>query len=604
MRSSLIRKLRQVLLPPESPQELFLRTLYHRLNASPFFVRRQIRRAIASYPEWRQRQDAQIFLSPEKPDHLPAVTFLLSIAPGEEDSALTTLDSLIALRGAGWQVYPVITSRVDPAAYKARAAIDGRLRSPLLLNELTFGGLPKLAADFVVFCRAGDVFHPAFLERFHTALVTAPDSAVYYTDCEHTREGSSDNLPFFKPSASSPELMLSLNYLSRGVIRTASLSGLSINLSESIDPMDMEFAILLSLLAQSAPMQHIPAVLVSLSPLTRPVTNQSAEIIAAHYRELGMSDVNVASKGESYRVNWNFGDPSVSLIILNQNHADWLRNLIDSIFKLTDYPSYSIIVVDNQSTQAELLAYYAELETNERVQVIHYDRPFNYSEAINIGVSHSSADVVVLLNNDMQVTDPRWLRELTQWALHPGIGVVGGKLLHRDRSIQHAGIVLGMNGFIGHLYLNAPEHYHGLAGCVDWYRNFYALTGACQAIRRDLFHSVGGYDERFRLAFGDIDFCLRVVKAGLRNLYNPYAVLTHFEGGSRGYETPVKDILLGYDELLPWLEQDDPYFSPNLTYEPIPACATDQGGVDARLANILRRKEALLSGGSVPKESA
>ena len=107
---------------------------------------------------------------------------------------------------------------------------------------------------------------------------------------------------------------------------------------------------------------------------------------------------------------------------------------------------------------------------------------------------------------------------------------------------------------------------------------------------------MGGYDERFRLAFGDIDFCLRVIKAGLRNLYNPNVVMTHFEGGSRGYETPVKDILLGYDELLPWLERDDPYFSPNLTYEPIPACAPDQGGVGARLDNIQRRKQALLTG--------
>ncbi len=596
MRSSLIRKLRKVLLPPESPQELFLRTLYHRLNASPFFVKRQIRRAEASYPAWRRRQDAQILLPPEKPDHLPAVTFLLSIAPGEEGSALATLDSLIALRGDGWQVQPVVTAGVDLAAYQAQAAVGGRLRSPLQSSELTLTSLQELAADFVVFCRAGDVFQPAFLEHFHTALEIAPDSALYYTDCEFKRAGSSDYLPFFKPSANSPELMLSFNYLSRGFIRTASLSGLSINQKEFVDAMDMEYAVQLSLLAQSAPLQHIPAVLVRLSTLTRQVADQSTEVIAAHYRNLGMSDVNVAENGVSYRVNWRIGNPSVSLIILNQNHADWLRNLIDSIFTHTEYPNYSIIVVDNQSTQADLLAYYTELETNERVEVVHYDRPFNYSEAVNIGVAHSSADVVVLLNNDMQVTDPRWLRELTQWAMLPGIGVVGGKLLHRDRSIQHAGIVLGMNGFIGHLYLNAPEHYHGLAGSVDWYRNFYALTGACQAIRRDVFQSVGGYDERFRLAFGDIDFCLRVIKAGLRNLYNPNVVMTHFEGGSRGYETPVKDILLGYDELLPWLERDDPYFSPNLTYEPIPACSADQGGVGARLDNIQRRKQALLTG--------
>lgn len=595
MRSSLVRKLRQVLLPPESPQELFLRTLYHRLNASPFFVRRQINRAEASYKAWSQEQYAPQTLSVEIPEPLPVVIFLFSIAPGEEQSARATIDSLIALRCDGWQVQPVATAGVDLTAYQARSTVDGRLHQPLELDVLTLTALPELAADFVVFCRAGDVFHPALLDRFHAALAVAPVSALYYTDCEHALAGSASYVPFFKPAASSPELMLSFNYLSRGFVRTTSLAGLRTRCTEFSDLLDMEYALLLELLSQSMPMQHIPAVLVRLSPLPPRGKDKRAEFIAAHYRDLGMSSISVTGSDESHRVNWDFGNPSVSLIILNQNHADWLRNLIDSIFTLTDYHNYSIIVVDNQSSHADVLAYYRELQSNERVQVVHYDCPFNYSEAINIGVGHSGADVVVLLNNDMQVTDSGWLRELVQWTMHPGIGVVGGKLLHRDRSIQHAGIILGMNGFIGHLYLNAPEHYHGLAGSVDWYRNYYALTGACQAIRRDLFHLVGGYDERFRLAFGDIDFCLRVVKTGLRNLYNPNVVMTHFEGGSRGYETPVQDILLGYEELLPWLEKDDPYFSPNLTYEPIPACAADGGGVDARLANIQNRKQALLS---------
>lgn len=602
MRSSLVRKLRQVFLPPESPQELFLRTFYHRLNASPFFVKRQIRRAETSYQAWHQQEDAQQSLSVDRPDPLPNVTFLLSIGPEEERPALATIDSLCSLRSGGWQVRPVVSKGVDMAAYQDRTKFDARLHQPLELNERALIALTELSADFVVFCRAGDVFHPALLDHFHAALAGAPNSAVYYSDCEFVQAGSTLFKPFFKPAASSPELMLSQNYLSRGFIRVDALKEVRVTCANDTHPLDLEYALLLGLIAQAVSMQHIPAVLVRLSSLSSLGEDHRAEIIAAHYQDLGMRSVKVEVSGESHRVNWDGGNPSVSLIILNQNHADWLRNLIDSIFSLTDYLNYSIIVVDNQSTQADVLAYYRELAGNDRVQVVHYDRPFNYSEAINIGVAHSSAEVVVLLNNDMQVSDPGWLRELVQWAMHPQIGVVGGKLLHRDHSIQHAGIILGMNGFIGHLYLNSPEHYHGLAGSVDWYRNFYALTGACQAIRRELFHSVGGYDERFRLAFGDIDFCLRVVKAGLRNLYNPYAVLTHFEGGSRGYETPVKDILLGYEELLPWLEQDDPYFSPNLTYEPIPSCTADRGGVDVRLANILRRKQALLAGANPPKD--
>jgi len=182
---------------------------------------------------------------------------------------------------------------------------------------------------------------------------------------------------------------------------------------------------------------------------------------------------------------------------------------------------------------------------------------------------------------------------MVRWACQPEIGVVGAKLLHKNRSIQHAGIILGMNGFIGHLYLNAPEHYHGLAGSADWYRNFYALTGACQAMRRNVFNQVGGYDPRFRLAFGDIDFCLRVIKEGYRNLYTPFAQLIHFEGSSRGYSTPTGDILFGYHELKSWLEADDPYFSPNLTYTPIPKCNTGHRTANDRLERIEQRKRSI-----------
>ena len=387
--------------------------------------------------------------------------------------------------------------------------------------------------------------------------------------------------------------MLSINYLSRAFLRASALADVHMGFP---DLMSLEYDLDLRLMKQDSVFHHIPRVLVSTPDLYPVREGARVDLLTSFFAQQGLDEVVIQSSAAQTRVTWNFGAPSVSLIVLSQNHGGWLRNLVDSIFTLTDYPNYSMIIVDNRSDEPDVQAFYEELKGNPRVEVVHYDQSFNYSEAINLGVSHSTAEVVVLLNNDMLVMDKGWLRELAQWAVHPGIGVVGAKLLHRNRTIQHAGIVLGMNGFIGHLYLNAPEHYHGLAGSVDWYRNFYAITGACQAIRRDLFHLVGGYDERFRLAFGDIDFCLRVVEAGYRNLYNPFARLIHFEGGSRGYETPVKDILLGYDELLPWLEKDDPYFSPNLTYDPIPLCNLNASGVDERLLNIENRKKALESG--------
>jgi hypothetical protein len=126
----------------------------------------------------------------------------------------------------------------------------------------------------------------------------------------------------------------------------------------------------------------------------------------------------------------------------------------------------------------------------------------------------------------------------------------------------------------GHIYLNAPEHYQGLFGSVDWYRDYQALTGACQMMRREVFNEVGGYDEGYKIAFGDIDFCLRVHQAGYRNIYTPFATLFHYEGRSRGYTTPQGDILRGYSKMNSALMEGDPYFSPNLSYTRIPKCVT------------------------------
>jgi len=190
----------------------------------------------------------------------------------------------------------------------------------------------------------------------------------------------------------------------------------------------------------------------------------------------------------------------------------------------------------------------------------------------------------------MEVIDPHWLAELAQWAMVPEIGVVGARLLRANHTIQHAGIIIGLNGYAGHIYLNAPEYYLGLFGSADWYRNFLAVTGACQMVRRDLFNEVGGYDGGFRLAFGDIDFCLRIHKKGYRNLYTPFVNLFHYEGKARGFDTPVEDIQRGYDKLDPYLYDNDQYYSPNLSYTRIPQCIIPDKYTEERMKLIEERK--------------
>ena len=585
--------IRSKFLPPESPQELFLRTIYHRLQAMPFFVRRQIRQARASYQPWLTSRSLEPL--PAGFEAQPAVTFLVAVKPGDEANLARTLDSLIALSLPRWEAVPVREGQGWLNIHPDFTS-DTRIRAVMTAAEVRNAWYPVARGGFLVFCAAGDEFIDATLDHFYQALHTNPDADIYYSDCEYQPVESSEYRPFFKPTAVSPELMYSINYLSRAFLRVSTLNEQISAVDYSDGLLAGEYKLLLQLLASKTPACHIARVLLRQTGLSKTNLDAMSDRIRAHYDDQGYKNAAVTGSGETRRLNWDFGEPSVSLIILNRDHGAWLKSLLTSIFTLTDYSNFTVIIVDNDSTEPEVRGIYDRLAFNPRVSVVPYEKTFNYSEAINIGVSYSETDVIVLMNNDMRVTQPGWLGELVQWALHPEIGVVGAKLLHRNRSIQHAGIILGMNGFIGHLYLNAPEHYHGLAGSADWYRNFYAITGACQAMRRDLFNQVGGYDERFRLAFGDIDFCLRVAGAGYRNLYNPHSQLTHFEGGSRGYETPVKDILLGYVELRPWLEVDDPYFSPNLTYTPIPRANDNPNAINERLLRIENRKRSLVSG--------
>jgi GT2 family glycosyltransferase len=294
------------------------------------------------------------------------------------------------------------------------------------------------------------------------------------------------------------------------------------------------------------------------------------------------------------RFSWKIDSPSLAIIILTKNNFRFLKSLIPELLAQPYDGQCSLHIVDNGSDDPSTLAYYQHIQQDSTITIIPYPHPFNYSEAINLGVANSDSDLVLLLNDDMAVMDETWLSQLAQWAIRPDVGVVGAKLLRKNQTIQHAGIILGLTGFMGHIYLNAPEHYNGLFGSADWYRNYLAITGACQMIRRAVFEEVGGYDLAFQLAFGDIDFCIKVHERGYQNIFTPFARIYHYEGSSRGYQTPVDDVLRGYDQLETYLVEGDPFFSPNLNYTRIPNCLVEKHSEDERAQEIKARKNFYL----------
>jgi len=229
--------------------------------------------------------------------------------------------------------------------------------------------------------------------------------------------------------------------------------------------------------------------------------------------------------------------PLVSIVIPTRDRHDLLHKCIDSILKFTEYENYEILIVDNESSEAQTLLYFEELKKYQNIKIIEYHYPFNFSAINNFGVDHAQGEVVVLLNNDVEIISKHWLTEMVEHALRPEIGAVGAMLYYDDDRIQHAGVILGIGGVAGHSHKYFSKGMFGYFSRLKIIQNYAAVTGACLAVKKSLYEAVGGLDqENLSVAFNDVDFCLKLQEKGYRNLWTPYVELYHHESKSRGLE--------------------------------------------------------------------
>ncbi len=201
----------------------------------------------------------------------------------------------------------------------------------------------------------------------------------------------------------------------------------------------------------------------------------------------------------------------------------------------TDYPNLEIVIADNDSREPSTLQYLEEVVEDPRVRVVRWPHPFNYSAINNFAAGFANGQLLCLLNNDIEIVEPDWLTEMVREILQPGVGAVGARLLYPDRSIQHAGVAIGIGNAAGHAHRALPEGAPGYFAQALIARGASAVTGACLLVQKRSFEAVGGLDEvRLAVAYNDVDFCLKLRKLGLRNIYTPAATLIHHESKSRG----------------------------------------------------------------------
>ena len=385
------------------------------------------------------------------------------------------------------------------------------------------------------------------------AIAAFPEAGLVYSDEDKLGpEGQREN-PNFKPDWNH-DLCLAQNLVCHLCAIRSSLMRRIGGLRPGFEgAQDHDLVLRLAEQLQARQIVHIPHVLyhwrmhagsTAAGAEAKPYAQEAGRRAVQEHLQRSGSTATVQSVGSGrYRVHWPLPEalPLVSIIIPTRNQLGLLRQCIQTLDQLTDYPNRELIVIDNGSDDADALAYLHTLAARPAVRVLRDPSPFNYSALNNLAAAQAKGSLLALLNNDIEVIDGGWLREMVSQALRPGVGAVGAKLLYPDRTIQHGGVILGTDrgdgfgGVAGPAQKGLARKAGGYAGRAVLAQSFSAVTAACLVLRKAHFDAVGGFDaEHLAVTYNDVDLCLRLREAGLSNVWTPYAELIHHESISRG----------------------------------------------------------------------
>jgi FkbM family methyltransferase len=501
----------------------------------------------------------------------PLVSFLICGA-GDRANLLRTLKSIHEQPHSAWEV--VLCTTAEDLTANDALLIDSRVLvattgegdKPSRLHA----ALEMARGQFVAVLDCGDVLAPYALNEFSVALERLPEADLFYSDEDERSNAGFRNAPYFKPSWS-PDLLYAFNYFGRLTIlrRTLVLAAGGIDTSTGA-AVEWDLNLRVSDLAQQ--IQRIPKVLCHRKPGSdreRPAasTREAADhrgVIEKYWRAHEFPAIAETQSDGTQRTTWTIEKlPLVSVVIPTKDKVQLLRMCIDGLLLGTDYANKEIVIVDTGSTEAETLAYFSELAVHPEVRIVRFEKKFNYSAACNYGASCSHGQMLLFLNNDIEVISRDWLQEMVRFAMRPGVGVVGTKLVYPSGELQHGGVGVGPH-LCALMYRSNPEHEWGVFGSPDHPRNWLAIMGACQLVRRDAFERVGSFDESYLVAMSDVALCLQIWRAGYRTAYAPSACLVHHEGATRGNANPVEDVRRIADDIRLLGIDEDPYLHPEL----------------------------------------
>ena len=526
-------------------------------------------------------------------DYEPRLSIVIPVYKTPERYLQEMLDSIVNQTYSKWEVCIADGSPRGESRerlIKRYADRDTRFKYVILgenkgISGNTNAAMDMAQGDFLVLADHDDTLTPDALFECVKAMNEDPLYDVIYSDEDKLdMDGQALFDPHFKPDFN-PDLLTSVNYICHLFVVNRNLVEVLGGSRQEFDgAQDYDFNFRCT--EQARKVHHIPKVLYHWrchmnSTASNPESKMyafeaGARAIKAHYDRMGIA-VDSVEKGVDYGIyHTRFHldeEPLVSVIIPNKDHRADLDLCLTSLLDKGSYRNLEVIVVENNSTEPETFDYYEELqEKRKNVRVVTWKREFNFSAINNYGVTFAHGEYLLFLNNDVEVIEPDVIREMLGYARRDDVGIVGARLLYQDDTIQHAGVVIGFGGIAGHTFIGlhqAENSYFHRAMCAQDYS---AVTAACMMSKRSLFDQVGGFREELAVAFNDIDYCLKIRSLGKKVVYNPYALLYHYESKSRGLEDTPEKVerfnrevarFIGY-----WPEiviNGDPYYNPNLT---------------------------------------
>jgi GT2 family glycosyltransferase len=457
------------------------------------------------------------------------------------------------------------------------------LEKNLGISENTNACISMASGEYFGLLDHDDLLHPAALFEVMTAICQQ-DADMIYTDENTFRVTPADAYcPHFKPDFA-PDTLRSLNYICHFLVfRRSLLEKVGVGFRPECNG-SQDYDLVLRLSEQAQTIVHIPEILyywrasansTAADINAKPYIIQAAhQALAEHLERCGMDGaVEDSLVASMYRIKYAIaGTPLVSILIPNKDYIETLRVCVDSILEKTTYPNYELIIIENNSVEAETFAYYKTLEADVRIRVVTWEGGFNYPAINNLGAEHAKGEYFLLLNNDIEVITPDWIQELLMFAQRKDVGAVGAKLYYPDGRIQHAGVILGIGGVAGHAHKYFPHQDYGYMGRLIYAQNLSAVTGACMLIPRKVYEEVNGLDPAFAVAFNDVDLCMKIRQKGYQIVFTPFAEMIHHESLSRGLEdTPEKqerfrkEIDLFESRWGDKLVKGDPFYNPHFT---------------------------------------